>query len=148
MGNRAVVAFEALPTVGVYVHWNGGLGSVLAFLEATKRRGARSPAGDPTYAFARFVQTVGDFFERGSHGELNSIGVGPIDQLDADNGDNGLYWIGPDWSIVKREHTRGGRSGRSLRSVKGQEREQYEGILETLLAIDVAREAAHKKEGR
>jgi len=108
MGNRAVIAFKSMPSIGIYLHWNGGPESVLAFLEETKQRGARSPGvgGDCTYAFARLVQTIADYFTQGGS-EPNyelSLGVGPLNQLDTKNGDNGTYWIGEDWEIIGRDH--------------------------------------------
>ena len=102
MGNRAVIAFESMPSIGVYVHWNGGVESVLAFLEAAKQRG-RTPGGDPTYALACLVRVIGEFFGRGG----DSVGVGPLEILDTDNWDNGLYWVGSNWEITRREHHHG-----------------------------------------
>jgi len=144
VGNRAVIILESMPSVGVYVHWNGGPESVLAFLEATRRRGSRSPAGDATYAFARLVQTIADYFERGD-GEgrgLLSVGAGPVELLDTDNGDNGTYVIGDDWEISRREHARSHAKG----VPKGEEA-KHQGIIEHLMRIDAAREAAAKIEG-
>ena len=38
MGNRAVITFSGSRStgVGIYLHWNGGLESVLAFLDAVR----------------------------------------------------------------------------------------------------------------
>jgi len=46
MGNRAVITASELQTVGVgiYLHWNGGPESVLAFLDVARERGFRDPA--------------------------------------------------------------------------------------------------------
>lgn len=142
MGNRAVIALKAMPSVGIYVHWNGGRESIEAFLEATKQRKARSPKGDPTYAFARLTQTVADFFNRGRDGELLSVGAGPLSMLDTDNGDNGTFWIGDDWSIVGRD---GSGHGRGTYLTKG-DREKRDGITKQLMAIDTAREAVSETE--
>jgi len=139
MGNRAVIVFKSLPGVGVYVHWNGGPESVLAFLEETRRRGSRSPAGDVTYAFARLVQTVADYFTRGETSELILVGAGPVELLDCDNGDNGTYLIGDDWSIQSRKHA---RSTRGVKRIPKGEEVKHQLILETLGRIDAAREAA------
>lgn len=144
MGNRAVFVLESMPTVGIYVHWNGGPESVLAFIEATKQRKARSPGSDPTYCFARLVQTTADYFNRGTimtNAELTSVGVGPLDQLDTDNGDNGVYWIADDWSISKRQHCGGNGGPRTPEKLKKEDREKFNGIVEHLLKIDAAREA-------
>jgi hypothetical protein len=40
MGNRAVISFsEAKTATGIYLHWNGGPESILAFLDAAKKLG-------------------------------------------------------------------------------------------------------------
>ena len=100
MGNRAVIttAPYAETNIGIYLHWNGGRESVEGFLAAAKALGMRSPGGDPTYAMARLVQIIGNFF-----GGSTSIGIGLCSELDTDNGDNGTYLIGGDWEIVGRE---------------------------------------------
>lgn len=87
MGNRAVVTFDRKPSsrsIGVYLHWNGGPESILAFAEACDALGAWSEDGD--YLVARFVQIVGNFI-----GGTTSLGVGSLGELDCDNGDNGLF---------------------------------------------------------
>jgi hypothetical protein len=89
MGNRAVITFDKTPTpesLGIYLHWNGGPESVLAFLEAANELGVR--IGDEQYEFARIVQIIGNFF-----GGTTSIGVGQLKHLDCDNGDNGLFLV-------------------------------------------------------
>lgn len=131
MGNRAVIALESMPTVGIYVHWNGGEESVEAFLEEAKRRKLRSPESDPTYAFGRLVQLIGDFFSQGEEPSYEtSLGVGPLDMLDADNGDNGTYWIADDWTIARREH-----ASPYSRTTSEQRAKYLKGIRETFLAI-------------
>jgi hypothetical protein len=99
MGNRAVitVAPYAETNIGIYLHWNGGRESIEGFLAAAKALGMRSPGGDPTYAMARLVQIIGNFF-----GGSTSIGIGLCGELDCDNGDNGTYVIGGDWEIMAR----------------------------------------------
>jgi len=94
MGNRAVIAFEGSKT-GIYLHWNGGESSVRAFLDSAKELGVRSDS----YGVARLAQIIGNFF-----GGSLSVGVGSIDSLDCDNYDNGLFWVGNDWQITKREY--------------------------------------------
>jgi hypothetical protein len=100
MGNRAVVTVKG-STMGVYLHWNGGLESITAFLRAAKDLGVREPTGDTSYFYARFVQIASNFF-----GGTASIGVESLKKLDCDNGDNGLYVVGADFEIVDRKHTR------------------------------------------
>lgn len=107
MGNRAVVCWQDErgrldeKGVGVYLHWNGGRDSIECFLAYCEACGFRSPSEDD-YGVARFVQIVSNFF--GADGL--SIGVGRLDQLDCDNGDNGLY-VCKGWEIADRKHLNG-----------------------------------------
>lgn len=103
MGNRAVIALKSMPTIGVYLHWNGSPDQVQAILDDVASY-ARKPQGDETYAFARLVEAC---CNAAGPREETSVGVALIVNLDTDNGDNGLYWIGDDWKIVEREHARG-----------------------------------------
>ena len=101
MGNRAVISFDENDNAtGVYLHWNGGPESVLAFLDAAKELGVRGGSDQP-YFFARFCQIIGNFF-----GGTTSVGIGPVKSLDTDNGNNGWYIIDNKLDIVKRLHTR------------------------------------------
>lgn len=95
MGNRAVITTED-KKIGVYLHWNGGRDSVEAFLEYCKREGYRRPESD-SYGWADLVRVIGNYF-----GGNTCIGVGSYENLDTDNGDNGVYII-RDWQIVGRE---------------------------------------------
>lgn len=99
MGNRAVIAFkdnyisdENVPAI--YLHWNGGRDSVEAFLKASEIIGIRW--GDTAYACARLSQIIGNWMKG-----IVSLGVGAYQTLDADNGDNGVYWV-RDAKIVDR----------------------------------------------
>jgi hypothetical protein len=105
MGNRAVITFAPYKksNVGIYLHWNGGRASVEGFLQACHDLGYRTPGGDSSYAMARLIGAIGAFL-----GGSLSLGVGLCKDLDCDNGDNGLYVIGPDWVIAGREHIREG----------------------------------------
>lgn len=101
MGNRAVITTREQfdnDGIGVYVHWNGGVDSVIGFLEFCKRKGYRSPTNDPAYGFARLTQVIANWFNEGL-----SVGVGKLSELDCDNGDNGTYII-KDWEIVGKEY--------------------------------------------
>ncbi len=96
MGNRAVITTRENYEnngVGIYVHWNGGMDSVRAFLKYAQLRGFR--AGD--YGWARLVQTIANFF-----GGNLSIGIDTVDKLDCDNYDNGVYLIDDEFNIVGR----------------------------------------------
>lgn len=100
MGNRAVVTVEG-SKIGVYLHWNGGVESVSAFLRAAKDLGVRAPISDTSYFYARFAQIIGNFF-----GGSTSVGIDSIEKLDTDNGDNGTFVIDGSFKIVRREHSR------------------------------------------
>lgn len=98
MGNRAVIQVDG-STLGIYLHWNGGVESVTAFLKAAKDLGVRRPASDPSYFHARFVQMIANFF-----GGTASIGIDLVTHLDTDNGDNGLYIINDALEIQQRKY--------------------------------------------
>ena len=93
MGNRAVIGFKGMG-VGIYLHWNGGLASVEAFLRCADDLGVRPDE----YGVARLAQIIGNFF-----GGTYSVGVGKLEDLDCDNWDNGTYMV-EDWLIVDRLH--------------------------------------------
>ena len=107
MGNRAVIGWIDNKghwnhhSVGVYLHWHGGRDSIEAFLAYCKACGFRSPSED-NYGIARFVQVIANFF--GPDGL--SVGVDRVENLDYDNGDNGLY-ICRGWDIVERQNFEG-----------------------------------------
>ena len=106
MGNRAVIAFqdashtEVQPdSVGVYLHWNGGPQSVVAFLDAAKYLGVRR---EDEYGAARLCQIIGNWF-----GGNLSIGIGTCRTMDTDNWDNGTYVVDLEnhgWKIARRIH--------------------------------------------
>lgn len=113
MGNRAVIAFgkssdsvNLKQTFGIYLHWNGGRESVQGFLYATKelmKQAGRGPDGQ--YGPARLVQIIGNFL-----GGALSLGLGPLCELDCDNGDNGTFVVDPEtMEIVGRLHKCGER---------------------------------------
>ena len=98
MGNRAVITTEG-GGLGIYLHWNGGLTSVVAFLDSAKKLGIRNPQ-DSGYFFARMCQLIGNFF-----GGNSSVGIARLEDLDCDNGDNGMYVIDDDMEIINIEHS-------------------------------------------
>lgn len=100
MGNRAVITTStSRKGFGIYLHWNGGIESVLAFLDAAKERTYRDPEYDPTYSMARLCGLIHEFFGVDSE---SSLGIGLLQELDCDNHDNGVYVIGKDWQIIDR----------------------------------------------
>lgn len=151
MGNRATVIFQSGERVSpaIYLHWNGGPESVYAFLDALDRRGVR-PDGD--YDAARFVQTVGNFLDRGEVGGL-SLGLvngpGAIDPealgyVWTDHSDNGFYVVNRAEGIVRRfEETRSGiveweRGRVEAEHARAIKTAQYRGIVADLIAVDQA----------
>lgn len=101
MGNRAVITASKDKNfgVGIYLHWNGGIESIVAFLDSAKQRGYRDPESDSTYAMARLCGLLHEFFGVESS---TSLGIGELKRLDCDNFDNGVYVIGNDWQITER----------------------------------------------
>ena len=94
MGNRCVITTEQ-KRIGVYMHWNGGRDSVEPILAYCKAKGYRCPEDDE-YGWARLCQVIGNFM-----GGNLSVGIDRYEELDRDNGDNGVYVI-KGWRIVKR----------------------------------------------
>lgn len=95
MGNRAVITTEDMH-IGIYLHWNGGRDSIEGFLAYCELRKFRLPEED-NYGWARLCTVISNFFG----GDL-SIGIDTVDNLDCDNGDNGMYVI-KGWKIVARK---------------------------------------------
>ena len=130
MGNRAVITTNnnlndtplqnRADKTGIYLHWNGGRDSVEGFLAYCKLKKYRGPDEDESYCLARLVQVIANFFDSGL-----SVGVGPLNQLDCDNYDNGVYVIGKNWKIVDRKY------------YEGEEQHSYS-LLECLRAINKA----------
>ena len=136
MGNRAVITMAKKPTensVGIYLHWNGGAESVLAFAESAKHFGIRF--GDETYATARLAQIIGNFF-----GGTLSVGVGVLKHLDCENYDNGTYRISlENDSIVLEQSPDGKKDWKRLNNDRLREHDYWkktedsEGILADII---------------
>lgn len=94
MGNRCVITTKE-KKIGVYLHWNGGSDSVRAFLAYCKIQGYRPPERD-CYGWSSLCTTICNFFGGGI-----SCGIDLYENLDRDNGDNGVYII-ENWDIVGR----------------------------------------------
>jgi hypothetical protein len=101
MGNRAVITTAPYDenNVGIYIHWNGGRDSVEAFMKAAEKLGYRAPDNDGGYSLARLTGMLCTFF---GLADDTCIGIGLNKELDTDNGDNGVYLIGPGWKITGR----------------------------------------------
>ena len=104
--------------LAIYLHWNGGLDSVKAFLKYCELHEFRNPNED-SYGMARLVQVISNFF--GASGL--SIGIEKVDGKELKSADNGCYVVG-NWKIEKR-------------LFNGFEQNEYN-MEEMLLAIDEA----------
>lgn len=91
MGNRAMIVFKGMD-IGIYLHWNGGIDSVTAFLRYCELRKFRTD----DYGVARLTQIIANYFG----GDL-SIGVTAHPETYGWL-DNGVYTI-EGWKIV--DHT-------------------------------------------
>ena len=99
MGDRAVITTRKNMEnngIGIYVHWHGSRGYIEPFLEYCRQKGYRSITEDESYGFSRLTQVIANYIE----GETG-IGIGCVNDLDTDNGDNGTYIIN-DWKIEDR----------------------------------------------
>lgn len=94
MGNRCVITTKE-KKIGVYLHWNGGIGSVRAFLAYCKIKEYRPPETD-CYGWSYLCTTICNFM-----GDGLSCGIDLYENLDTKNGDNGVYII-ENWEIVDR----------------------------------------------
>lgn len=97
MGNRAVITTKDVTSApAIYLHWNGGPESVLAFLHAAEDLGFRDPLGDDSYGMGYLQALTAMFFGNGC-----STGMGTRGDL-GNQGDNGIYILGPGFTIAKR----------------------------------------------
>lgn len=103
MGNRGVLTHKRDETgTGIYLHWNGGRDSIIAFLRLAKHYKIRNAHGDSSYCYARLVQIIANFF-----GGTCSVGVGNVKQeLDSDNGDNGMFIFDDEFNIVDTKYSK------------------------------------------
>lgn len=110
MGDRAVITtsreedIKESNDIGIYLHWDGDINSVSAFLEYCKLQGFRKPEEDD-YGWARLCQIIANYIsasEMSRHHGL-SIGINKCCKLDCDNYDNGTYII-EDWEIINRKY--------------------------------------------
>lgn len=148
MGNRAVIATSDLTTSpAIYLHWNGGPESVLAFLHAGKELGFRDPTKD-SYGMAYLQAIIAMYFGSG-----DSTGIDALKNSDTDNGDNGVYRLGPGWTIKSRLHVpdyekKNGKYQSSVDDLNEKEREKYEAIKSHVIRKWRAAQAVPEKEGQ
>ena len=112
MGDRAVITTED-KKMGVYLHWDGDITSVTAFLTWCKLRGIRAPDYQ-NYGWARLCQVIANYIEGAYYGAARrvgceetfsglSVGVDRYENLQGSaDWDNGTYII-KGWDIVGRE---------------------------------------------
>ena len=112
MGDRAVITTED-KKMGVYLHWDGDITSVTAFLTWCKLRGIRAPDYQ-NYGWARLCQVIANYIEGAYYGAARklgceetfsglSVGVDRYENLKGSaDWDNGTYII-KGWDIVGRE---------------------------------------------
>jgi len=96
MADRAVITTEK-KEIGIYLHWNGDINSIEAFLKYCKDMGFHTPEKS-NYGWARLCQVIANYF--GNNGL--SIGIDSYNNLYCNNGNNGVYII-KDFEIVGRE---------------------------------------------
>lgn len=131
MGNRAVIAAsERSNAPAIYLHWNGGPESVLAFLAAAKELGFRCPTQDEPYGMAYLQALVAIFF-----GDGLGTGIGPLEESDVDNGDNGLYILGPGWTVKARKHAPKGDAAKTYEELSTDAKEKHDNIKALLVKM-------------
>ena len=141
MGNRALIIpsepTQDNPVVGIYVHWNGGPESVLAFLEVCKRREYRDPAYDSEYGMARLCGVIHEFFGIETS---TCLGIWAVTADEWNNSeeldylDNGIYRLGEDWTIAERRGGFGDYKAKTVEDLNEKERAQYVAIVRELMA--------------
>ena len=96
MGNRALITTAPYKDTNpaIYVHWNGGQGSVQAFCNVARDLRVRDPLSDPSYAMARLCQLIGNYFG-------GTLSLGLCKAGDDYGCDNGVYTIGEGWQLVQ-----------------------------------------------
>lgn len=139
MGNRAIITSASnynqykmnSSGVGIYIHWNGDIESVRAFVEYCRLRGVRNVENDEAYAFARLTQIISNFF-----GGNLSVGVGNLNELDL-IGNNGMWIVNKDWKITKNIWIRGDRINDEVKRVRNTlSKKQKNDLKDMLVLID------------
>lgn len=130
MGNRAVICHSRGATsTAIYVHWNGGPGSVLAFLEICRRRKYRDPQLDAPHGMARLCGLICEFFGAKSD---TGVGISTLQEADTDNWDNGTYLLGEGWTIKKRfgKGSASADGAKTYADLNEEERKKHDAIVE------------------
>ena len=104
MGNRCVIITkEGLnddktvndDAIGMYLHWNGGMDTIVPLLKYCEWKEYRAPSKS-SYGWVCLARIMGNYF-----GDGLSCGIDLANNLDCDNWDNGVYVI-DGWKIVDR----------------------------------------------
>lgn len=99
MGNRALITGKN-STVGIYLHWNGGMDSVVPFLKYASFHtslGLGREARDG--GLSTLVTIIDNFLGLGS---ATITVVNPEYLEDYNPGDNGIYVVNENWDIIQR----------------------------------------------
>jgi len=129
MGNRAVICHSKDDTsIAIYVHWNGGPESILAFLEVCRHRCYRAPQADTAYGMARLCGLICEFF---GHDSDTGVGISTLQEADTDNYDNGAYLLGESWTIKERFGlgSASGRGAKTYATLNSDGRKQHDDIV-------------------
>ena len=136
MGNRAVITFSTAKSAPcIYLHWNGGLASVLGFLEGCKSLGYFN-AGSQSKNMDQLEEMIRPFFA--SNNERLSIYRETYGTADTDNWDNGVYVLDQTTLEVKRRLFK--RNADEVNS------EKTEAIRQTIIALNSAPRCRYQEE--
>ena len=100
MGNRAVIELEQ-SGLGIYMHWNGGRDSIEPLLHVAKEYKIQSKG--KYFLLSSLCKMIANSFTSSTY---SPVEANPIDTLDCDNFDNGVYVINSNLDIVDRKFTR------------------------------------------
>lgn len=99
MGNRALITGKN-STVGIELHWNGGMDSVAPFLKYASFHTSQG-LGEKAYdgGLSTLVTIIDNFLGLGS---ATITVVNPEHLEDYNPGDNGIYVVDENWDIIQR----------------------------------------------
>ena len=100
MGNRAVIELEQ-SGLGIYMHWNGGRDSIEPLLHVAKEYKIQSKG--KYFLLSSLCKMIANSFTSSTY---SPVEANPIDTLDCDNFDNGVYVIDSRLNIVDRKFNR------------------------------------------
>lgn len=112
MGNRAVITFnQSRRSPAIYLHWNGGLASIEAYLAAARELGLRRIS---TATEREALDWLANMIGRSHFG--CDVGMSVYREeygvCDKDNGDNGVYLLGSDMTVIGRKYEERALGGR------------------------------------